>query len=200
METVVVLRRRGQLTFFCVKNANPVSLGLGTAAAALLCLFAAACGSSQPAAAQANKTVFDHFTIGVGGHPASLQVAVSEAEQERGLMQRPDLGGDDGMLFVYAEPQSLSIWMRNTPEPLDLAYLTEDGAVAEVYSLLPLDERPVTSHTAEMQYALEMPKGWLASHGVRVGDRIDLKAVAAALKDRGFDPAKYRLGRDLPAP
>ena len=115
-------------------------------------------------------------------------------------MQRPDLGGDDGMLFVYADPQALSIWMRNTPEPLDLAYLTEDGAIAEVYSLLPLDERPVTSHTSEMQYALEMPKGWFAAHGVRIGDRIDLKAVAATLKDRGFDPVKYRLGRDLPAP
>ena len=184
----------GQLTFFCVKNANPVSLGLRAAAALLLSLCAVGCGSGKSTdQASDQKTVFDHFTVGVGGHPASLQMAVSQAEQERGLMQRPDLGGDDGMLFVYPEPQSMSIWMRNTPEPLDLAYLTSDGSIAEIYALLPLDERPVTSHSSEMQFALEMPKGWFSSHGIRRGDRIDLKAVADALKARGIDPVKYRL-------
>jgi uncharacterized membrane protein (UPF0127 family) len=106
-------------------------------------------------------------------------------------MQRPDLGRDEGMIFVYERPQQLSIWMRNTPEALDLGYLTPEGVVAEVYGLLPLDERPVNSHGSRIQFALEMPTGWFAAHGVGAGSRIDMKAVAAALKARGFEPEKF---------
>jgi hypothetical protein len=36
-----------------------------------------------------------------------------------------------------------------------------------------------------------MPTGWFAAHGVGAGSRIDMKAVAAALKARGFEPEKF---------
>ena len=55
---------------------------------------------SRAEAAASPKTVFDHFSVNIGGHPASLQVAVYPQEQERGLMQRPDLGANEGMIFV----------------------------------------------------------------------------------------------------
>lgn len=162
------------------------------AVAAAVALFTAGCGSGKsPDPAAEPKTVFDHFSVQVGGSAASLQFAILEPEQIRGLMQRPDLGRDEGMIFVYERPQPLSIWMRNTPEALDLGYLTPEGVIAEVYGLLPLDERPVISHGRRIQFALEMPRGWFAAHGVGAGSRIDMKAVAAALKARGFEPEKF---------
>ena len=106
-------------------------------------------------------------------------------------MQRPDLGGDEGMIFVNPAPRQLGIWMHNTPEPLDLAYVASGGEIAETYNLLPLDERAVMSHRADVQFALEMPKGWFAANGVRAGAQIDMAAVAAAMKARGFDPVKF---------
>jgi hypothetical protein len=169
-------------------------LAFRAAAAALLALAVAGCGAERaPEAAPSVKTVWDHFAIEVGGHPAQLQIAVIQAEQERGLMQRPDLGGDEGMLFVDASPTRLNFWMRNTPEPLDLGYLSREGVIAEIYELLPYDERTVASHGDQLQFALEMPRGWFAANGIRAGSRIDLKAVAGALRARGFDPAKYGL-------
>jgi uncharacterized membrane protein (UPF0127 family) len=175
-----------------VKNANLVSFGAKVLALALVQLGVAGCdGGKVTEPAAANKTVFDHFTVNVGGHPASLQVAVLQQEQERGLMQRPDLGANEGMIFVNQGPRQLGIWMHNTPEPLDLAYLNPDGTIAETYSLLPLDERTVASHSLQIQYALEMPKGWFESNGIRVGASIDMAAFTAALKARGFDPVKF---------
>jgi uncharacterized membrane protein (UPF0127 family) len=153
----------------------------------------AGCGSGKPAE-QPLKTVWDHFQVGVGGHPASLQVAILESEQARGLMQRPDLGPDEGMIFVFHAPQRQGFWMRNTPEPLDIAYLDRDAVIVEIYPLLPLDERTVASRSDQIQYALEMPSGWFGAHGVRPGARVDRAAVAAAVKDRGFDPAKFGFG------
>lgn len=175
-----------------MQNANPVSVGL--AAATLFALALAGCGSGKTAdAAPAPKGPSEHFTINIGGHPAWLELAVLAPEQERGLMQRPDLGKDEGMIFVYARPQGQSYWMRNCPEALDIAFATPDGAIAEIYPMYPFDERPVQSHSGQIQFAVEMPQGWFAGNGVRPGAGVDLGAVAAALRARGFDPKDYKL-------
>lgn len=177
-----------------MKNANPVSFGLGAAAAALLCAFAAGCGAGKPAEApSAPKTVLDHFTVGVGGHPVSLQFAVTPGEGARGLMQRMDLGKDEGMIFVADAPQRERFWMKDTPEALDIAFAGRDGVIAEIYPLYPFNLETVSSRGDRMQYAVEMRQGWFSENGVRAGAVIDLKAVAAALKARGFEPAKYGL-------
>jgi uncharacterized membrane protein (UPF0127 family) len=177
-----------------VKNANPVSLGLKAAGVAALALLTAGCTPGKPAdAAPSQKTVYDHFAFDLGGHPVSLQVAVLDAEQQRGLMQRPDLGKDEGMVFVDAAPKQENFWMKNTPEPLDVAFLAPSGVIAEIYPLYPFDLRPVMSRSDRLQFAVEMPQGWFAANGVRPGAGIDLKSLAAALRERGFDPAKFGL-------
>jgi uncharacterized protein len=146
-----------------------------------------------PEAAATPKSVLDRFPIAVGGHSASLQLAVLAQEQERGLMQRPDLAGDEGMIFVNTRPGPLRFWMKNTPEPLDVGYAGPDGQIEEIYPLLPYDQRPVASHGDQLQFAVEMRQGWFAAHGIGAGSRVDLKALAAALKARGFDPARFGL-------
>src|SRR5580704_9241684 len=162
-----------------MQNANPVYARL--LAAAVLALALAGCGSGKTAdAAPAGKGPSDHFTIDVGGHPAWLQLAVLEPEQEHGLMQRPDLGKDEGMIFIYAKPQQMSYWMRNCPEALDIAYVNPGGAIAEIYLMYPFDERPVQSRSDQIKFAVEMLQGWYAANGVRPGAGVDLKAVAEA--------------------
>jgi len=193
-ETGIVYPHRPRLTFLTVKNANPVSIGLAAACAGLLAGLFAGCGAGKPAdPAAARKSLFDHFTISLGGHPVSLQVAVLEPEQQRGLMQRPDLGKDEGMIFVDPAPKQENFWMKNTPEPLDVAYLTPAGVIAEIYPLYPFDLRPVPSRSDHLQFAVEMPQGWFAANAVRPGAAINLRELAAALSDRGFDPAKFGL-------
>lgn len=152
------------------------------------------CGS-QKADEAPLKTIWDHFTVQVAGHPASVEVAILGAEMEHGLMQRPDLGADEGMFFVYRAPERMNYWMRNTPEPLDIAYLDSDGAIREIYPMIPFDERAVSSRSDQIRYVLEMPRGWFSAHQVRIGDTIDRAALAAAVKARGFDPAAFGLAR-----
>jgi uncharacterized protein len=108
-------------------------------------------------------------------------------------MQRRDLGADEGMVFVFLQPQTLVFWMRNTPTPLDIGYFTPEGELAEIYPLLPFDEREVRSSSPRRQFALEMRQGWYSDNGVSPGARLDLKALAAALIARGFDPKRFGL-------
>lgn len=153
-----------------------------------------ACGKEKPATSRSEPKPAGHFfDVDVGGKTVRMQLAVLPGEQERGLMFRRDLGPNDGMLFVYAKPQQVSFWMRNTPTPLDIGYFDADGVLVEVYPLQPFDEAPVKSRSGNIKFPLEMNQGWFSANAVKPGARLDLKAISKALQERGFDPAKYGL-------
>jgi uncharacterized protein len=159
--------------------------------------FVACAKEKSPAAVAASnsapKTVADFFPIKVGDKTVRMQLAVHSAEMQRGLMGRRDLGRDDGMLFVYERPQPMSFWMRNTPTPLDIGFFDREGTLLEIYPMHPFDESSVSARSKELQFALEMNQGWYRENGVKPGAKIDLKALAAALKARGFELRKYGL-------
>jgi uncharacterized membrane protein (UPF0127 family) len=149
------------------------------------------CGGDDAAiAASTPKSVADVFEIRVADTPVRMQIAVRDEEMQRGLMGRRDLGRNDGMLFVYARPQQMSFWMRNTPTPLDIGFFDQSGKLLEIYPLHPFDETAVRSRGTELLFALEMNQGWFLENGIKPGARLDLKAVAEGLKARGFQPEK----------
>lgn len=139
------------------------------------------------------KTVADFFDIRVGPKVVHMQLAVTPDEMSHGLMERKDLGPDDGMLFVYTEPQGMSYWMHNTPTPLDIGFFDDGGMLEEIYPMYPFDETPVKSRSTLLTLALEMNQGWFAKNGVKPGAQIDLKALAAAMDARGFVAEKFGL-------
>lgn len=154
------------------------------------------CGSDKPAAPATPKTIADYFPIRVGDKVVNMQLAVTDGEQERGLMERRDLQPDQGMIFVYAQPQQMHFWMHDTPTPLDIGFFDPKGVLLEVYPMQPFDETTVSSRSSDIKFPLEMNQGWFSRNGVKPGDRIDLKAVAQALHDRGLDPANFGLRAD----
>lgn len=153
----------------------------------------AGCGrgdaAKEPVAAVKPATEF--FAITVGEKTVRMQLAVRPKEMERGLMERRDLGADDGMLFVYPGTVRMNFWMRNTPTPLDIGFFTADGVLREVYAMHPYDETPVASQGEEMKFALEVNQGWFAKNGVKPGAQLDLKALGDALRARDFEPWEY---------
>lgn len=162
-------------------------------AVALLALALVACAKNKPAETSVPEPVSHFFVIKVADHDVRMQLAVYEGEQERGLMDRRDLGPDDGMLFVYQKPQQMRFWMRNTPTPLDIGYFDENGVLLEVYPMQPFDESTVSSRSQSIKFPLEMNQGWYRANGIKPGAKLDLKALAVAMKARGFDPRKFGL-------
>jgi uncharacterized membrane protein (UPF0127 family) len=178
-----------------MENANPVSslsslsgvrLVLALALAGLFALAPAGCGGARPPGAEERKPASEYFPVKVGGQAVRVQLAVQQLEMARGLMGRRDLAEDQGMVFVYQKPARMGFYMRNTPVPLDIGYFTADGVLREIYPMYPNDETTVSSRGADMQFALEVNQGWFERHGVRPGARLDLDALKAAVKARGF--------------
>lgn len=156
----------------------------------------AGCGKPRAAsmlttAATNPRSAGDFFPIEVGGKIVRMQLAVRPSELQRGLMGRRDLERDDGMLFVYDKPQPMSFWMRSTPTPLDIGFFNAAGVLEEIYPLHPFDEARVAARSRELQFALEVNQGWFRANGVKPGAQLDRKALADALRERGFTARKF---------
>lgn len=175
--------------FWAFSNQRRRTNGWALAAA----LLAAGCTGRPPETSVPAKTVSDWFPIKVGGQVVQMQIALNPAEMSRGLMERRDLGPDQGMLFVYPEPQPMSFWMRDTPLPLDIGFFDRDGVLRETYAMQPFDEAPIRSRDQRLQFALEMNQRWYHEHGVRPGAQLDLAALREALKARSAAPEDFGL-------
>lgn len=135
----------------------------------LALLLAAACG---PAAAQQGpQPRLPTVPLTAGMHVIQAEVAATPTQQMIGMMGRRSMGANEGMLFVYEQPDRLCFWMRNTLIPLSIAFVADDGRIVHLADMKPLDE---TSHcsTELVRFALEMNQGWFAKRGMKKGDRL----------------------------
>lgn len=146
------------------------------ALAICLVLTLAACGGRVSAAGPAGAAdrpnpPLETAEIALGTATLKAEIADNETERSRGLMFRKSLAEGRGMLFVFDTDQRVSFWMKNTSLPLSIAYISADGTLTQILDLVPFSETPRPSERS-VRYALEVPQGWFARAGVRVGDRM----------------------------
>src|SRR4029079_8238363 len=65
-------------------------------------------------------------------HKIDVWIADNDARRQRGLMFVEQLADDAGMLFIYPQPQPISMWMKNTHLSLDMLFVNPDGRVHRV--------------------------------------------------------------------
>jgi uncharacterized protein len=109
----------------------------------------------------------------IGADTVVAEVARTDAERARGLMEREDLPEGRGMLFVFPDLAVRSFWMQNTYIPLDIAFMDSEGVIVDIQAMEPLDET-FTSSAAPAMFALEVPQGWFGARGIEVGQRIGM--------------------------
>jgi len=109
--------------------------------------------------------------IRAGMHVIRAEVADEPATRQRGLMMREQLGANEGMLFVFTDKTRHCFWMRNTLIPLSIAFVDDDGTIANIEDMAPQTENSHCS-VRPTRYALEMEQGWFAKKGIRAGARL----------------------------
>ena len=108
------------------------------------------------------------------GDVAYLDVEVADTTDERsvGLSGREDVPDGTGMLFVIPQ-RGAGFWMKDTLVPLSVAFLGRCGEIVDIQDMQPLS---LDIHQAEPDYSfgLEVPLGWFAQHGIKVGDLVSI--------------------------
>jgi uncharacterized protein len=160
----------------------------------MLMLLLPACNEAPAGRATAEGLPHSHlFPLRVGDRTIHAQIALTNDEMARGLMERQAMPPDEGMIFVYQRPIRASFWMKNTPLPLDIGFFNSRGTLLEIYRLHPHDLSTVRSRNDDVQFALEMNQGWFSLHRIRPGASLDLELLRQALDARGFNPGDYGL-------
>lgn len=111
------------------------------------------------------------IALSIGIYAVQAEVANTFASRAVGLMARRTMAPNHGMLFVFPAVETQCMWMRNTVLPLAVAFIDEQGVIANIAEMEPMTE---TSHcaTKPVRFALEMNRGWFAAKGIKPGTRI----------------------------
>lgn len=115
------------------------------------------------------------------GFMVNLELAATPEETTTGLMFRPALAADRGMLLLWPEERLATIWMMNVLIPLDIIYLDNAGKVVElVADAQPCSAEPCPRFTTSRpaRAVLEMAAGSAAAHGLEVGSTIAFDRVS----------------------
>jgi uncharacterized membrane protein (UPF0127 family) len=114
------------------------------------------------------------------GFEVTLELAITPDELAQGLMFRPSLAEDRGMLLIFGEERLPNIWMMNTLVALDLVYLDRTGTVVDVIAdaqPCPSEPCPRFSPKRPAQAVLEIPAGGAGRHDVIEGAVLVFSAV-----------------------
>jgi len=106
-----------------------------------------------------------------GMHVITAELATTPHSRTVGMMFREKTAPNHGMLFVFEYKGQQCFWMRNTPLPLSIAFIDDDGTIRQITDMAPKTE---TLHCSQhpVRYALEMEQGWFAKKGAVVGSKI----------------------------
>jgi len=111
-------------------------------------------------------------TTSTGEHRFMVEIADDEAERQRGLMERPPLADDRGMLFQFPAAGEQSFWMRNTPSSLDIIYIDPRGRIVSIAKhATPNSDAPIPSNGAA-NGVLELRAGRTDEIGAKPGDQV----------------------------
>lgn len=135
-----------------------------------LALLAGCAGAGAPKDAQGNPLEPLTITTASGEHKFMVEIADDEAERQRGLMERPPLAEDRGMLFQFPDVRERGFWMHNTPSSLDILYIDPRGRIVSIAkNATPQSDAVIPSNGPAMG-VLELRGGRADEIGAKAGD------------------------------
>jgi hypothetical protein len=125
------------------------------------CLAAAGLALGLAAAAALATPAVVPLTL-PSGKVLQAEVMVRDEDRAMGLMFRPSLPLDRGMIFVFETTDFHGIWMKNCRFPIDIVWLDEERKVVHVAESVPpckADPCPVYSPMRRASYVVELNAG-----------------------------------------
>ena len=116
-----------------------------------------------------------------------VYLADTEPRKMRGLMWESQdfLANDKGMLFVFDEPGTRSMWMKNMQFPLDILWFDENGNIVSIEKNVPpcitplevMSCKSVGVSADNAQYVLELTAGYVDKYDVTENSQLQLISI-----------------------
>ena len=113
-------------------------------------------------------------------HEFNVEMAMTPQQQTVGLMFRPTVAPDGGMLFDWVTPHSSQMWMRNTIAPLDMVFINADGTIRSIVENTVPESLAVIDSRGPVRATLELAAGTTAKLNILVGDKVEQRIFGNA--------------------
>ena len=135
------------------------------------------------------------------GTVLQVEVMVKDEDRAMGLMFRPSLARDRGMLFLFERSDFHGIWMKNCKFPIDIVWLDEERKIVHVAESVPpckAEPCPVYTPLQRAAYVVELNAGQARREKAVLGATLALHAAGTRALD-GPRPAQTA-GGCIPMP
>jgi uncharacterized membrane protein (UPF0127 family) len=150
---------------------------LAALAAAFLWTAAATAVAGADNDAQQLDRAFSRSTLQIATPDAKLHkidvwIADNEMRRARGLMFVDNMADDAGMLFIYPQPQEISMWMKNTHLSLDMLFVSANGRVHSIVANTKPMSLDTISSNGTVRAVIELKAGSAARMNIRPGAQV----------------------------
>ena len=139
---------------------------------------------SIPSDSKLESVEFPMGTIKVDNQVLQVQIADTEPRRVRGLMFQDQLPYDQGMIFVFDEPGSYSLWMLNMQFSLDMIWFDESGNVVHIETSVPPCKTALETMTCqsivpdgEALYILEVTEGFVEKFNITYNSKLTIISI-----------------------
>lgn len=119
--------------------------------------------------------------VKINNQTFNVIVAKSSKEKEIGLSEKNNIPQDEGMLFLFDNPDYYAFWMKNMKFPIDIIYI-KDGKIVTIYSSVsqpksPEDNLPVYQPKSTADKVLEINSGLSSKYKFTEGDSVSFENI-----------------------
>jgi uncharacterized membrane protein (UPF0127 family) len=148
-------------------------MSLSSSSVIVALMLAAAAGSTEAGPAVIPLTL-------PSGKVLQVEVMVKDEDRAMGLMFRPSLALDRGMLFIFDPPPDFhTIWMKNCKFPIDIVWLDDDKKVVHVAESVPpcaAEPCAIYQPLRKASYVVELNAGQARREKATVGSTLSFEA------------------------
>lgn len=111
------------------------------------------------------------------GATIEAEIADTAGERREGLMDRENLGVNEGMLFIFESEWPRIFWMKDTLIPLDIIFLDSQKKIIGIQTMQPCTKDPCKLHESVLpvKYAIEVNAGYCAQNNIKIGQKVSFK-------------------------
>lgn len=112
------------------------------------------------------------------GKVLQVEVMVKDQDRAMGLMYRPSLPEDHGLLFVFEQAEFHSFWMKNCRFPIDMLWLDGDHRVVHVAEAVPpckAEPCPTYAPMRKASFVVELNAGQARREKATIGTQLSFE-------------------------
>ncbi len=119
----------------------------------------------------------EHGQVIIGNTVIEVEVAKTALAREQGLSRREKLEENKGMLFVFDKKDYHSFWMREMNFPIDIIWIADDKIVDIAHNVPSTVSQFLKTYQPKepVNFVLEVNAGFSESHGIKVGNKVEIK-------------------------